>query len=227
MDELIKIDEFKTQQLPYYVKFTADIVVAKPSLYKEDIHSTLYKVIEMFNPQYLQQQYVLKVFQNVVEADNDKIVFSFIGQQDMGFQNGIMAAIADNHIRVEYFELRNDTLLLPNNGHFLASLICVCEAIGRLSTDFSLCKIDINYMVDTNARVGYHSANCHFNVVSTMNNYYVYDKTMRPTHIEKDDSMYNIVRRFLQLYKSETLCHIPYIGLDKTQFEQDYAMIWK
>ena len=67
MDELIKIDEFKTQQLPYYVKFTADIVVAKPSLYKEDIHSTLYKVIEMFNPQYLQQQYVLKAFQNVLK----------------------------------------------------------------------------------------------------------------------------------------------------------------
>lgn len=227
MEELIKIDDFITQQLPYYVKFTADIVVAKPSIYKEDIHSTLYKVIDMLNPQYLQQQYVLKAFQNVVEEDNDRIVFSFMGQQDMGFQNGLMAAIADNHIRVEYFELRHDLLLLPNNGHFLAALICVCEAIGRLSTDFSLCKMDINYIVDTNARAGYHNAHCHFNVISSMNTYYAFDKTALPTHIEKDNSMYNIVRRFLQLYKSETLCNIPYIGLDKTQFEHDYAMIWR
>ena len=186
-----------------------------------------FKVIAMLNYNYLQQQYVLNAFQNVVEADNDKMVFSFIGEQNMGFQNGLMAAIADNHVRLEYFELRNDSLLLPNNGHFLAALICLCEAIGRLSTDFSLCKMDINYVVDTNARVGYHNANNHFNVVMSMNTYFATDKTTRPTHLEKDDSMYNIVRRFLQLYKSETLCNIPYIGLDKTQFEQDYAMIWK
>lgn len=227
MEELIKIDDFVTQQLPYYVKFTADIDVVKPSLYKEDVHSTLYKVIAMLNPNYMQHQYVLDAFQNVVDSDNDIIVFSFMGQQDMGFQNGLMAAIADNHIRVEYFELCHDFLLLPNNGHFLAALICVCETIGRLSIDFSLCKMDIIYIVDTNARVGYHYAHCPFNVVSSMNIYYAFDKTVLPTHIEKDDSMYNIVRRFLQLYKSETLCNIPYIGLDKTQFAHDYAMIWK
>lgn len=227
MDELIKIDEFITQQLPYYVKFTADIAVAKPSLYKEDVHSTLYNVIDVLNPNYLHQQYVLNAFRNVVEVDNDRIVFSFMGQNNMSSQNGLMVAVEDNRVRVEYFELNHDSLLLPNNGHFLAALICVCEAIGRLTTDFSLCKMDINYMVDTNARVVYHYTNCHFKVEATMNNYIANDKTTRPTHIEKDDAMYNIVRRFLQLYKSETPCQIPYIGLDKTQFEQDYAMIWK
>ena len=227
MEELIKIDDYITLQLPYYVRFTADIVVAKPGIYKEDIHTTLYKVIDMLNPQYLCNQYVLNAFQNVVEADNDKILFSFNGVPTIDFQNGLMAAIADNHIRIEYFELRHDSLLLPNNGHFLAALICVCEAIGRLSTDFSLCKMDINYLVDTNAQVGFHNAHCHFNVVASMNTYYANDKTKLTMHIEKDDAMYNIIRRFLQIYKSEVLCSIPYISLDKTQFEQDYAMIWK
>ena len=40
MNALIRIDDFKTEQLLYYVKFTADIDVAKPILYKEDVHST-------------------------------------------------------------------------------------------------------------------------------------------------------------------------------------------
>lgn len=228
MEELINIGDFPTQQLPYYVRFTADMIVAKPSLYKEDVHTTLYQVINQLNPQYFQQQYVLNAFWNVEVADNDKLIFSYVGQSAPDFQNVLKVGIADNHVRIEYLELRNDNLLLPNNGHFLAALICISETIGRLSNGFLQCKMDIEYLIDTNARIAYHPANCHFNVVmAATSTYFAGDKTQIPAHIEKDEAMYCVVRRFLQIYKSETLCNIPYVGLGKTQFENDYAIIWQ
>ena len=228
MEELICIGDFIIQQLPYYVRFTVDMIVAKPTLYKEDVHATLYQVINQLNPQYLQQQYVLNAFQNVEVADKDKLVFSYVGQSAPDFQNILKVGIADNHIRIEYLELRHDNLLLPNNGHFIAALICLIETIGRLSNNFSQCKMDINYMVETNARVAYHPAHCHFNVLMVAaSTYFAIDKTEIPAHIEKEDAIYNSIRRFFHIYKSESLCTIPYIGLDKTQFEKDYAKLWQ
>jgi len=228
MEELIRIDDFTTQQLPYYVRFTADMIVAKPSLYKEDVHTTLYQVINQLNPQYFQRQYVLNAFWNVEVADNDKLIFSYVGQPAPDFQNVLKVGLADNHVRIEYLELRNDNFLLPNNGLVLAVLICISETIGRLSNGFIQCKMDINYLIDTNARIAYHPANCHFSVMmAATSTYYAGDKTQIPAHIEKDEAIYIILRRFLQIYKSETLCNIPYIGLDKTQFDKDYAVLWQ
>lgn len=228
MEELINIGDFTTQQLPFYVRFSADMFVAKPSLYKEDVHTTLYQVINQLNPQYLQQQYVLTAFQNVEVADNDKLLFSYVGQPAPDFHNVLKARIADNHVRIEYLELRHDNLFFPDNGHFLSAIICIIETIGRLSNNFSQCKMDINYHVDTNARIAYYPAYCHFNVLMVAaSTYFANDKTEIPAHIEKEDAIYNSIRRFFHIYKSETLCNIPYIGLDITQFEKDYAILWQ
>ena len=228
MEELINIGDFTTQQLPYYVRFTADMIVAKPSLYKEDVHTTLYQVVNQLNPQYFQQQYVLNAFWNVEVADHNKLIFLYVGQSAPDFQNVLKVGIADNHVRIEYLELRNDNLLLPNNGHFLAALICISETIGRLTNGFSQCKMDMNYLTDTNARIAYHPANCHFSVMmAAASTYFAVDKTQIPAHIEKDEAIFIILRRFFQIYKSESLCNIPYVGLDKTQFDKDYAIIWQ
>ena len=228
MDELINFGDFTTQQLPYYVRFTANMIVTKPSLYKEDVHATLYQVISQLNPQYLQRQYVLNAFQNVEVADSDKLIFSYVGQPAHDFQNVLKVEISDNHVRIEYLELRHENFLLPNNGNFLSAIICISETIGRLSNGFTQCKMDINYQVDTNARIAYHSSYCHFNVImASTSTYFAIDKTVIPVHIEKDDAIYDSIRRFFHIYKSEPLCNYPYIGMDKAQFDKDYAIIWQ
>ena len=228
MEELININDFLTPQLPHFVKFTADIVVKKPYVYKEDTHANIYQVVSRMTPEYKAQNSVLMAFRKEEVADNEKVLFSMIGQPDYNFQNGFKVAIKDNHIQIEYFELRQDSLALPNVGNFQTLLITLVEAMGFQTNNFSTLVADVQFKVNTNTKVVFYNSYSPFtvNYVQTLT-YYANDNTILHLHIEKQDVVYDIIRRFCQLFKSEVPCAVPYLDLKKTQFEIDYAKLWQ
>ena len=228
MEELININDYISQQLPHYVKFTADFLMKKSCVYKEDIHTNLYQVLSKMTPEYKSQNSVLMAFRKEILADNDRLLFSQIGQPDYNYQNGFNVEIRDNHIRLEYFELRQDSLILPNVGNFLSLLITIIEAIELQTNDISMMDADVQFKVNTNTKVALYNNNSPFalNLVQTIT-YYATDNTILNLHLEKQDVMFNIVRRFYQLFKSETPCTVPYSVLNKEQFEIDYGKLWQ
>lgn len=227
MEELININDYVTLQLPHFVKFTVDMKIEKPYVYKEDIHTNLYQVISRMTPEYKSQNNVLMGLSKEESADNEKLIFSQIGLPDYNYQSGYRLAIADNLMRIEYFELRQDDLSLPNIGNVLTLLITVVEAIGVQTNNFSSLVMDVIYKVETNAKAGFYKNYSPFNVnlVPTIT-YYASNDAMLHVHVEKQDVMYQLVRRFYQLFKNEAASVIPYLDLNKEQFEKEYACLW-
>ena len=228
MEELIKIKDYTTQQLPYYVKFTAEFIVEKPCMYKEDVHANLYRVVGRMPPELVSQYYILKAFDKEESGDNEKLVFSLITPPDLNYQLGLRVAVIENNLRIEYFELRNENLLLPNIGNFLVLMTIMGETIGMLSNNFANCKMDVLIASDSNANVAFYRNYCPLIVefIPTLT-YKAVGNLKLPVHIENNDTMFSIMRRFFQLFKSEKPCSIPYISLNKGQFDEGYAKFWK
>lgn len=225
--EIIKTAELATQHHPGYMKFGIEMTVVKGTIYKEDLHQAIYDVLASLKTE-LQKEYILDLFKSVSTTEDKGILFRYNSepQQDFAFYESLL--VEDNHIQLEYAEFRNERFGIPNLNNVLLPLVCTLEAIKRLTDVFSSLRLSVVHSVQTNidAAFDYRTSPFQINYVAAQT-YYACNESERSSIVEKESSIYEVVRRFYQLFISSSNCPVPYLQLTADQFQQVYDGMWK
>ena len=225
--EIIKTAELATQHHSGYIKFGIELTVVKGTIYKEDLHQAIYDVLASLNAE-LQRNYVLELFKNVSTTEDKGILFSYCSEPQQDYATYESLLVEDNHIQLEYAEFRNEKLGIPNLTNVILPLVCTLEAIKRLTSDFSTVRLSVVHSVQTNidAAFDWHISPFPANYIPTQT-YYACNESERSSIVEKESSIYEVVRRFYQLFTSKSNCPAPYLQLKSDMFYQLYDGMWK
>ena len=225
--EIIRTAELATQHHPGYIKFGIEMTVVKGTIYKEDLHQAIYDVLASLNTE-LQKEYILDLFKSVSTTEDKGILFRYNSepQQDFAFYESLL--VEDNHIQLEYAEFRNERFGIPNLNNLLLPLVCTLEAIKILTDGFSSVRLSVVHSVQTNidAAFDYHTSPFQVNFLSAQT-YYAFPESERSSIVEKESSIYEVIRRFYQLFTSKSNCPVPYLQLKSDMFYQLYDGMWK
>ncbi len=225
--EIIKTAGLATQHHPGYIKFGIELTVVKGTIYKEDLHQAIYDVLANLNAE-LQRNYVLELFKNVSTTEDKGILFSYCSEPQQDYATYESLLVEDNHIQLEYAEFRNERFVIPNLNNVLLPLVCTLEAIKRLTSNFTTVKLSVVHSVQTNIDAAFdrHTSPFPANCIQTQT-YYARNESERSSIVEKESSIYEVVRRFYQLFTSKSNCPVPYLQLTADQFQQVYDSMWK
>lgn len=226
-NEIINLTELATQNHPGYIKFGIEMSVVKGKLYKEDMHQALYDVLGSLN-QNLQGEYILTLFKGFSITEDKGILFTYNNEPQPDFAVCESILIEDAHIQLEYAEFRNERLGIPNLNNLLLPLVCSLTAIGRLTDNFSAIKLSVIQFVQANmdAAFDYRTSPFPVNHQPTQT-YFACNEAERNSVLEKEDAVYEVVRRFFQLFTSKDNCPIPYLQLKADTFHHVYDSMWK